>query len=118
MAVTRHNDSMFELVIYCLLNVNCLWRLSGVTLTLLGEAHHLFINKFETVVNRQVFTDVINNKVNSTLENPRRSEKAGPSLNSVVKNFSLGGHKETRVSSYLAEFRVAHLGFYDGVDET
>ena len=73
----------------------------------------MFVDQLKTVVDRKILTDVVDNKIDSSLENPRACEKSGPCLNSIVKNFGLRWHKESRVPTNLAKFGVSHLSFDD-----
>ena len=61
---------MFKFIINCLLNFNCLGGFSREFLSFLVKSDHLFINKLETVINRKVLTDVIDNQIDSALEDP------------------------------------------------
>lgn len=101
--IASHDDSMLELVVYSFLSFDGLGRLASITLTFLGEAHHLLVDKLEAVIDGEILADVVDDEVDAALEDPRRREKAGPGLNGVVKNLSLGRHKESRVSTDLAK---------------
>lgn len=80
---------MLELVVYSFLSFDGLGRLTGVTLTFLGETHHLLVDELEAVIDGEILADVVDDKVDAALEDPRRREKAGPGLNGVVKDLSL-----------------------------
>ena len=94
---------MLELVVYSFLSFDGLGRLASVPLTFLGEAHHLLVDELEAVIDGQILADVVDDEVDAALEDPRRREKAGPGLNGIVKDLSLGRHKEPRVSTDLAK---------------
>ena len=68
--VAGHYDSVLKLVVDCFLNFNSLWWFTGVALAFLSEAHHLLIDKLETVVDREVLADVVNDEVDTALEDP------------------------------------------------
>jgi len=116
-AVTSHHNGVFKFVVHCLLGLKDLWWLAGVALSLLVKAHHLLIDKLEAVVNGQVFRDVVDDQVDSALEDPRARKEAGPRLNGLIEDLGLRWHEETRVPADLAELGVAHLGLDDRVDE-
>jgi hypothetical protein len=118
MTVASHNDCVFEFVVNGFLNFNGLWGLAGKPLSLGRKSDHLLIDELETVVNRKIFADVVDDQVNAALEDPGRGKEPGPSLHSVIEDFSLGWHEETRISSDLAEFWISHLSLDDRVDET
>lgn len=94
-----------------------LWEFVRVASTLLLKTSHLLLDQVETVVDRQVFGNVVNDQVQASLEDPRRGEEARPGLNSIVEGLGLRWHEEAWVSSDLAELRVAHLRLDDRVDE-
>jgi hypothetical protein len=50
---------MFEFIVNSLLYLDSFGWLSGIALPLLGKAHHLFIDQFEAVVDREVLADVV-----------------------------------------------------------
>ena len=112
-AIASHDNCVLELVVDSFLRFDGLGRLAGVSLTFLGEAHHLFVDELKAVVDREILADVVDNEVDAALEDPRRREKARPSLDGIIKDFSLGGHEESGVSSDLAKLRIAHLGLND-----
>lgn len=62
---------MFKFIVNCLLNFNCLRGFSCEFLSFLVKSDHLFINKLETVIDRKVLADVIDNQIDSALEDPR-----------------------------------------------
>lgn len=117
MAVASHDDCMFEFIINGFLNLNGFWWLSSKSLSLVCKSYHLLINQLKTVVDWKILADVIDNQVNASLEDPRRSEEARPGLDSVIENFGLGRHEESRVSSDLAKFGISHLSFDNRVNE-
>lgn len=59
-SVASHHNCMLKLVVDCLLNLNSLGGLACEFLSFLVESEHLLVNELETVVNRQVLADVIN----------------------------------------------------------
>lgn len=118
MTVASHDDGMLELVIDCLVDLVLLGGLASEPLLFVGEAVHLFINQLQAVVNREILRDVIDDKVNASLEDPAGSEEAGPGLDGVVEYLCLAGHEEAGVATDLAQFGIAHLSLDDGVDET
>ena len=117
MTVASHDDCMFEFIINGVLNLNGFWWLSSKSLSLVCKSYHLLINQLKTVVDWKILADVIDNQVNASLEDPRRSEEARPGLDSVIENFGLRRHEESRVSSDLAKFGISHLSFDNRVNE-
>jgi hypothetical protein len=69
-AVASHHNGVFELIIHSLLGLHDLWWLTCVALPLLIKAHHLFIDELETVVNGKVLRDVVDNEIDTSLEDP------------------------------------------------
>lgn len=70
-AVHGHDDGALELIKHSLLVLLGLWCLVGVAVSLLSKALHLLIDQLETVVNRQILADIVNDQVEAALENPR-----------------------------------------------
>ena len=89
MAITSHDDCVFEFVVNGFLNLNGLWCFSSESLSLVGKPDHLLINQFETIIDGKVLADVVNNQVNTALEDPRRCEETRPGLDGVIENFRL-----------------------------
>ena len=104
MTVAGHDNRVFEFVVNGFLSFSNFWRLAGITLTFGSEPDHLLVDQFETIVDRKIFTDIVDNQIDSALKYPRRCEEAGPGLNCVIKNFGLRRHEETGVSSDLTKF--------------
>jgi hypothetical protein len=104
MTVAGHNNRVFEFIVNGFLSFSNFRRLAGIALTFGSEPDHLLINQFETIVNGKIFTDIINDQIDSALKYPRGCEEAGPGLNCVIKNFGLRRHEETGVSSDLTKF--------------
>lgn len=115
--VHGHHDCTFEFVDHCLLELLHLRRVVGVPLALLSEPVHLVVNQLEAVVNRQILADVVDDQIETSLEDPRGSEETGPGLDGVVKHLGLRSHEESWVAPNLAQVRVAHLRLDDRVDE-
>lgn len=87
--VAGHYNSMFKFIVDGFLDLCLFWCFTSISLFFLRESDHLFVDQLKTVVDRKILTDVVDNKIDSTLENPRACEESGPCLNSVVKNFGL-----------------------------
>lgn len=117
MTVAGHYNCMLEFIVNGFLYFDGFRWLSGITLSLACKANHLLVDQLEAIVDWKILTDVVDDQIDTTLENPRGSEETGPGLNSIVENFGLGRHEETRISSDLAQFRISHLGLDDRVDE-
>lgn len=117
MTIAGHDNCMFEFVVNGFLGFSNFWRLAGITLPFCCEPDHLFINQFETIVDWKIFTDIINDQIDSALKYPRGCEEAGPGLNCVIENLRLRRHEETGVSTDLAKFWISHLCFDNWVDE-
>jgi len=88
-AVHGHDDGALELIKDGFLVFLGLGRLVRVAGPLLSEALHLLINQLQAVVNRQILADVVNNQIETALENPGRCEETWPGLDSIVKDFGL-----------------------------
>ena len=116
-AVASHHDGSFELVHDRLLDLVGFWLLVGVSLASLVQALDLLVDQGEAVVDGKIFRDIVNDEVQSTLENPGRGEEARPRLHCVVEDLGLGAHEEAGVPADLAEVGVAHLRLDDGVYE-
>lgn len=116
-SITGHYNCALELIYDSLLNFVLFRLFIWVPLSFLDKSGSLLINQIKTMVNWQVFGDIVDNQIKPALEYPWRCEKSGPSLNCVVKRLGLWWHKETRISSNLAQLWVAHLGFDDRVNE-
>jgi len=112
-SVAGHDDGALEFIDYRLLEFLHLGLLVGVSEALLSEPIHLLINQLKAVVNRQIFADVIDDEVETALENPGGSEESGPGLHGVVEDLGLRSHEEARVAPDLAQVRVAHLSLDD-----
>ena len=115
--VHGHHDCTLEFVDHRLLELLHLRRVVAIPLALLSEPVHLVINQLEAVVNRQILADVVDDQIETSLEDPGGSEETWPGLDGVVKHLGLGAHEESRVAPNLAQVRVAHLGLDDRVDE-
>lgn len=116
-AVASHHNGVFELIVHSLLGLEDLWWLSCVALPLLVKAHHLFINELKTVVDGKVLRNIIDNEVDTSLEDPRTREETRPSLHCLVEDLRLGRHEESWVAADLAKFGIAHLRLNDGIYE-
>ena len=117
MTVASHDDGSLKFVDYRLLELLHLWLLASVPESLLSESVHLFVDQLQAVVNRQIFADVVDDQVETALENPGGREEARPRLHCVVENLGLRPHEESRVAADLAEVGVSHLSLDDRVDE-
>ena len=89
----------------------------GIALAFHAEALHLIVNQLKTIVNRQILADVVNDQVETSLEDPGRGEEARPGLHSVVEGLGLRAHEEAGVATDLAQVTVPHLRLDDRVDE-
>jgi hypothetical protein len=118
MTITGHDNCVFEFIVNGFLDLNSLWRFASKSLSFVRKSDHLLINQLETIVNWKVLADVVNNQVNSALEDPRWGKKARPGLNGVIENFGLWRHEESWVSTDLAKFGVSHLSLDNWVNET
>ena len=116
-AIACHHNGSLELVHDRLLNLVRLRLLVGVSLTSLVQALDLLVDQGEAVVDGKIFRDIVNDQVQSTLENPGRGKEARPRLYRVVEDLGFRTHEEAGVSADLAEIGVAHLGLDDGVYE-
>ena len=116
-AVTRHNYGTLELILDGLLDFLEARRLIRVADSLLAEALNLLVDELKAVVNRQILTDVVDDEVETPLEDPGGGKESWPRLHSIVEDLGLGAHKEARIPANLAQVRVAHLGLDDGVYE-
>ena len=81
------------------------------------QTFDLFVDQGEAIVDGKIFGDIVNDEVKSTLEDPGWSEKARPSLNSIVEDFCFRTHEKAWISSNLAEMGITHLRLDDGVYE-
>ena len=115
--VHGHDDSALELVDDGFLKLLVLGHMVRVALAFHSEALHLIVNQLKAIVNRQILADVVYDQVEAALEDPGRSEEAGPGLHSIVEGLGLGAHEEARVAADLAQVAIAHLRLDDGVDE-
>ena len=68
--VAGHNDCMFEFIVDCLLDFVLLGWLPGVALALLSKADHLLVDELEAVVDGKVLADVVDDQIDTTLEDP------------------------------------------------
>lgn len=118
MTVLSHHDCPFEFVVNRFLNFCQLWRLSSVALALGLESDHLVIDELQAVFNRQVFRDIVDDQIKSSLEDPRRGEEPWPRLYRIVEGFGLWRHEEARVAANLTQLRISHLCFDDWIYET
>ena len=84
-----HDDGALELVDDGFLVLLLLWLMVGESLAFHSEALHLIVNQLKTIVNRQILANVVDDQIKTTLEDPGRSEEAGPGLNSVVEGLGL-----------------------------
>lgn len=86
-----------------------------VSLLVIASIHLLF-DQSVAVVDRQVLRNIIDDQVQSPLEDPRRGKVAWPSLH-VVDRLSETRNEEPRVAAYLAQLCITHLCFNDAVNE-
>ena len=70
MTVASHNDSVLEFIIHGLLNFHSLWGLTCEFYTFLSKTHHLFVDKFEAIVDREILAYVVDDQVDAALEDP------------------------------------------------
>lgn len=117
MTVAGHDDGSLEFIVDGLLNFFLRGWLVRIPRSLIGEPPGLLLDQLKAVVNGQIFGNVVNDQVETSLEYPRGSEEAWPRLHRVVEHLGLRWHKKSRVSSDLTEFGIAHLGLNDRVDE-
>lgn len=59
------------------------------------------------MVHREELGNVIDNQVETLLEDPGRGEESWPGLDLVLESFGLRGHEESRVAAYLSEIGVS-----------
>ena len=104
MTVASHNNRMFEFIVNGFLGFIDFWDFSSKSLSFVRKSDHLLIDQLETVVDGKIFADVVDNQVDSTLEDPRRGEEPGPGLNGVIEYLGLRRHEKARISSDLAKF--------------
>lgn len=83
--IHSHDDGALELVDDGFLVLLLLWLMVGESLAFHSEALHLIVNQLQTIVNRQILANVVDDQIKTTLEDPGRSEEARPGLNSVVE---------------------------------
>ena len=102
-SIASHDDSTFEFIHNSFVEFSSFWRLVCVTGSPLGEPIHLLVDELVTVIDRKILRYVVNDKIETSLEYPRRSEESWPSLDRIVKDLGLGAHKESWVSSNLAK---------------
>ena len=87
--IHSHDDGALELVDDGFLVLLLLWLMVGESLAFHSEALHLIVNQLQTIVNRQILANVVDDQIKTTLEDPGRSEEARPGLNSVVEGLGL-----------------------------
>lgn len=114
-SVPGHDDVSVELVIYGLLGSFFVHFASLVTLLVIASIKLLF-DQSKAVVYGQVLRNIIDDQVQSPLEDPRRGKVAWPRLH-VVHCLSQTWNEEPRVAAYLAQLCITHLCFYDAVNE-
>ena len=83
----------------------------------MAEAFDLLVDQVKTIINRQIFADVVDDEVKAPLENPRGSEESRPCLYGIIEDLGLTAHEEAWVSANLAKIRVTHLRLDDRVDK-
>lgn len=114
-SVPGHDDVSVELVIYGLLGSFFIYFASLVTLLVVASIQLLF-DQSKAVVDRQILRNIIDDQVQSPLEDPRRGKVAWPRLH-VVDRLGQTWNEEPRVAAYLAQLCITHLCFYDAVNE-
>lgn len=87
--IAGHDDGVLELVVDCLLHFVLLWDFACVALALLRKTNHLLVNQLEAVVDRKILGNVIDDKIDTTLKDPRARKEAGPSLHGIVEDLCL-----------------------------
>lgn len=115
--VHGHHNRALELVNDSFVVLLSLGDVVRVALTFLLKSLDLVVNELEAVVNRQILADIVNDEIETSLENPGGREESRPGLYRVVEHLGLRPHKEARIAADLAQVRVAHLCLDDGVDE-
>lgn len=116
-AVTRHNDCSLELIDYTLLDFGAFRLFVGKALAFMVKTFNLLINELKTVVHGKILWDVVDNKVKSSLEDPRRRKESWPRLNGIVESFGFRTHEEAWIAADLAQIGVAHLSLDYGIYE-
>ena len=114
-SVPGHDDVSVEFIVYGLLSSFFVCFSSLVTLLVIASLHLLF-DKGEAVVDRQILRNIIDDQIQSPLEDPRRGKVAWPRLH-VVDRLGQTWNEEPRVAAYLAQLCITHLCFNNAVNE-
>lgn len=85
--IISHDNSSLELSVY---------KVHIVAVT-------AFFDQCQAMIYRQELRYIVNNKIETSLEDPRRCEESRPCFYLVLEYLSLFRHKETRVATNLAE---------------
>ena len=70
MAVARHDNCTFEFIDHSLLNFSIFGLLVGKALAFSVETFNLLVNELETVVDGKILRNVVDDKVETPLEDP------------------------------------------------
>ena len=100
-SVTRHNYCAFEFIDDGFVHFLVFRCLISETLAFVVETFNLLINKLEAIVDGKILRDVVDNKIESSLEDPRRCEESWPGLNSIIKGFCFRTHEESWIAADL-----------------
>ena len=100
-SIVRHDNGTFELAI----------DEGGVV------ARTTLLDQRQAVVDREELRDVVDDKIESALENPRRREETGPCLNLALEDLCLTRHEEARVPTNLSQRRIPQTILDHTVDE-
>ena len=101
-AVARHNNCTFEFVDHGFLDFGIFRLLVGKALAFLVETFDLLVDQLETIVDRKILRDVVDDQVETPLEDPRGREKSWPGLNGIVECLGFGAHEESGITADLA----------------
>ena len=113
MTVHGHDDGALEFIDHGFVEFLFLRLVIRMTHLLHTVAIDQVLDQLEAVVNRQILADVVDDQVETALEDPGRGEEARPGLDGTIEDLGLRSHEETGVPSDLAEVGVAHLGLDD-----
>lgn len=86
-AIASHHNCSFEFIHNGLLEFALFGWLVSVTSPPLSESLHLFVNEFIAVIDREILGDVVDDEIETSLEDPGGCEEAWPGLHCVVKHF-------------------------------
>jgi len=102
-AVVGHHDCSFEFTVHEML----------VILPLLQTV----LDQCQAVVNRKELGNIVDDQIQTSLEDPRRGEEPRPGLYLLLEHLGFGWHEEARVATDLPQVGVTEAVFNDAVDE-